>query len=71
MGSLNGYASNDLLPADVRAALPEGAQDIYREAYNNAIFNGARLFPASQEAWGNVRMFYHQDASGAWLPGVE
>ena len=30
------YKSNDDLPEDVRDALPEHAQEIYREAYNSA-----------------------------------
>lgn len=53
------YATNDDLPASVQRHLPPHAQDIYREAFNNAYAS----HPSEEErahriAWGAVKRSY-------------
>ena len=69
------YKSNDDLPEDVRAALPEHAQEIYREAYNSAWEQyddpGDREGDSSREetahavAWSAVKDQYEK-TDGEW-----
>jgi cation transport regulator len=59
------YASNHDLPASVRTHLPAHAQDIYREAFNNA-FHQHEGDPRQEEAshriaWAAVKRLYVKD----------
>lgn len=64
------YTSNDDLPQSVRDSLPQGAQTIYREAFNSAWEQYAdpdkRRDDASQEetahrvAWAAVKKSYEK-----------
>lgn len=56
------YQSNSDLPPSVRAHLPEGAQDIYRAAFNSA-FESYSDDPRQEEiahriAWAAVKRSY-------------
>jgi len=67
------YARNLDLPASVRAHLPMEAQDIYREAFNNAWKQYAKREPERIEeishrvAWSAVKRRYRK-SDGAWVP---
>ena len=72
------YQSNTDLPESVRHHLPEHAQTIYREAYNNAHKQYAdpskRNNPSesmdavcAQVAWAAVKKQYHKGADGKWV----
>jgi len=71
------YKSNSDLPDSVKEHLPEHAQDIYREAYNNARKQykdkSERKGGRSQEetahavAWAAVEKKYRKDKSGKWV----
>jgi cation transport regulator len=62
------YAINADLPANVRAILPLGAQDIYREAFNHAWREyWVDESVAHRIAWSAVKRSYHRDASGNWV----
>jgi len=72
------YHSNEDLPVHVTDALPEHAQDIYREAFNNA-YNAlkqpdddksevGRHDSAARTAWETVKADYHKGADGKWHP---
>jgi cation transport regulator len=60
------YASNDDLPPRVRSHLPEHAQDIFREAFNNAWRTYGAREPSRREeiahrvAWAAVKKRYHK-----------
>ena len=60
------YASNVDLPASIRGHLPSHAQDIFREAFNNAWRRYAASEPARIEeiahqiAWGAVKRSYRK-----------
>jgi cation transport regulator len=62
------YATNDDLPPSVQAHLPPHAQDIFREAFNNAFerYGGdeARVF---RIAWAAVKRRYEK-VDGQWIP---
>ena len=64
------YARNLDLPAPVRAHLPQGAQDIYREAFNHAY--GAHAGEIDRErrshmiAWAAVKRSYVK-ADSQWV----
>lgn len=59
------YATSHDLPASVRSHLPAHAQDIYREAFNNAFAqhqNDPRQEEASHRiAWAAVKRLYVKD----------
>ena len=65
------YASNEGLPPSVRNHLPEGAQDIYREAFNHAwqTYEGRsnREEIAHRIAWSAVKRKYGKFGN-QWLP---
>ncbi len=53
------YATNDDLPAPVRAHLPQHAQDIYRRAFNSAWEQyGGDEDTARRVAWAAVKRRY-------------
>ena len=65
------YASNEDLPPPVRDHLPNGAQEIYREASNHAeqTYSGdpRREGIAHRVAWAAVKRKYRKQ-DGEWLP---
>lgn len=65
------YFINTDLPAPVRRHLPEHAQDIYREAFNNArqqyAGNPRREEIAHRVAWAAVKKRY-QKSGTEWAP---
>jgi cation transport regulator len=67
------YATNSDLPAPVRHHLPQGAQTIYREAFNGAWQQYAtserREEIAHRVAWSAVKKRYRK-AGEMWVPLV-
>ena len=65
------YANNNDLPAPVRHHLPQGAQTIYREAFNGAWHQYAtserREEIAHRVAWTAVKKRYRK-AGEMWVP---
>lgn len=65
------YQSNDDLPEDVQDALPEHAQEIYREAYNSAYDQYSdeddREATAHRIAWSAVKEVYKKNDDGKWV----
>lgn len=69
------YSSRQQLPDSVKDNLPAHAQDIYKEAYNNAWKQykdpakrrggTSREEAARRVAWGAVKQQYHKD-DGKW-----
>jgi len=68
------YLSNANLPISVRQQLPPRAQDLYREAFNEAwalrSADAGREEHASRAAWAAVRHHYHAMPGGQWHPNV-
>ena len=72
------YDSNDDLPDRVKGVLPKHAQDIYREAYNNAWDqykepsdrrgDESREEVAHKVAWTAVKQTYEKGDDGKWHP---
>jgi cation transport regulator len=63
------YVSNADLPLSIRTHLPPHAQDIYREAFNNAWReHWVDESVAQRIAWSAVKRSYHKDAYGYWVP---
>ena len=64
------YRANSELPPSVRSHLPDHAQDIYREAFNNAYRAHAgeadREQRAHMIAWSAVKRSYVK-ADGDWV----
>ena len=67
------YSSIAELPSSVRDKLPRHAQEIYKEAFNNAYDEYAERGPEGREetahkvAWTAVKKKYRKDeASGTW-----
>lgn len=70
------YDKNSDLPGDVKDALPEHAQDIYREAYNSAYDEykdkedrqggRSREETAHAVAWSAVKSKYERVKEGQW-----
>ena len=73
------YKSIDELPSSIKDNLPKHAQEIYKEAYNNATKQykdkSKRNTDESLEeisrkvAWNAVKQAYHKDAHGHWVKG--
>lgn len=71
------YDSNDSLPESVKDHLPEHAQDIYRETFNNAWNqyadpkerrgNESREEVAHKVAWAAVKAKYTKEGD-QWVP---
>ena len=64
------YAANEDLPARVKSHLPRHAQDIYREAFNNA-YAEYKADPRQEEishrvAWAAVKRVYRKDGD-SWV----
>ncbi|WP_239349993.1 ChaB family protein [Snodgrassella communis] len=72
------YQNRTDLPATVQRALPEHAQDIFKEAFNHAIEeyqdpqkrrdNSDTETIAFKVAWAAVEKVYHKDNNGKWQP---
>ena len=70
------YQTHDDLPASVRHVLPEHAQDIFKDAFNNAIKeyqnpdkrrdNSNPETIAFRVAWAAVEKVYHKGKDGHW-----
>lgn len=70
------YQTRDDLPASVRHVLPEHAQDIFKDAFNNAIKeyqnpdkrrdNSNPETIAFRVAWAAVEKVYHKGKDGHW-----
>jgi cation transport regulator len=64
------YRTNRDLPAPVQHVLPRHAQDIYRQAFNNAWkYHGAesdRDARCHRIAWAAVKRWYHKEGS-VWV----
>lgn len=70
------YSSNSELPDSVRGVLPQGAQDIYRKAFNNAFEqyqdpderrgDKSREQTAHQVAWAAVKKEYEKGDDDKW-----
>lgn len=70
------YDSISSLPDSVRDNLPKHAQEIYKEAFNNAWDryqdpdkrrgDTSREEASHRTAWAAVKQEYHQDDDGAW-----
>lgn len=70
------YQTRDDLPASVRHVLPEHAQDIFKDAFNNAIKeyqnpdkrrdNSNPETIAFRVAWAAVEKVYHKGIDGHW-----
>ena len=71
------YDKKSELPESVRDSLPEGAQEIYKEAFNSAWNqyadpddrrgNQPREATASQVAWSAVKGSYEKNNEGEWV----
>lgn len=71
------YDKKSDLPESVRDSLPEGAQEIYKEAFNSAWDqyadpddrrgNQSREATASQVAWSAVKESYEKNDEGEWV----
>ena len=68
------YPSNAALPPSVRHHLPPRAQDLYREAFNDAWASYARDQRreeiAHRTAWAAVKRSFHKGAAGQWEPNA-
>ena len=72
------YSEISELPESVRNVLPQHAQDIYKEAFNNAYEeyknpedrrnNADREEVAHRVAWKAVKNKYHKGNDGKWRP---
>ena len=70
------YQTRDDLPASVRHVLPEHAQDIFKDAFNNAIKeyqnpdkrrdNSNPETIAFRVAWAAVEKVYNKGTDGHW-----
>lgn len=61
------YASNADLPQEIRDALPDHAQSIFRRVVNSALADGDKESSAFAQAWGAVKQGYEQNKEGEWV----
>lgn len=61
------YSNNSELPASIRDHLPEHAQTIFREAFNNAHKEYNSEERAFKVAWGAVKNKYEKSAEDKWV----
>ena len=72
------YSNITEIPESVRGVLPKHAQDIYKEAYNNALDqyknpkdrrgNASQEEVAHKVAWSAVKDEYEKGDDGLWHP---
>lgn len=60
------YASIEDLPSNIRAHLPVHAQEIYKEAFNNALEQYGDEPTAFKVAWAAVKRQYKKGPDGMW-----
>lgn len=60
------YASLADLPSNIRAHLPLHAQEIFREAFNNAWEEYGEEQTAFRVAWAAVKKKYAKGSDGTW-----
>jgi len=60
------YKTNKELPASVRKSLPQGAQTIFRKAFNNAHKQYRSEIRAFRVAWAAVKRSYYRKEHGKW-----
>ena len=60
------YPTNASLPASVKDNLPKHAQDIFRNAFNNALKQGSSEASAFKIAWSAVQTKYRK-VGGEWM----
>jgi len=75
------YNTTEELPESVKNSLPAHAQDIYKEAFNNAWEeykdpkerrgNASHEEVAHKVAWSAVKEKYHKDDKGEWRPKTD
>jgi cation transport regulator len=73
------YRTVSELPERVKDNLPKDAQDIYKEAFNNAYkqfkdpskrrYGGDREEAAHRVAWSAVKKVYKKNKKGDWVKG--
>jgi len=71
------YKTKKDLPDSVKDNLPTGAQDIYKEAFNNAYktfanpqklkYGGDQESAAHRVAWSAVKKVYIKNTKGNWV----
>jgi cation transport regulator len=61
------YKTNSDLPDAVKKHLPDHAQTIYREAFNNALEQYHEESRAYKVAWGAVEKVYGKNDKGEWV----
>ncbi len=61
------YSSNDQLPDAVKDNLPEHAQTIWREAFNNAHKQYGTEEASVKVAWSAVKNEYEKNDEGKWV----
>ena len=62
------YSNNDQLPPSVKDALPEHAQDIFRNAFNSAYGSGKSEEVCFKIAWAAVKNAgYKKNKDGKWV----
>ena len=71
------YDKIDDLPKNIRSNLPNHAQEIFKEAFNNAWDeykeledrkgNATREVTSFKVAWAAVKKNYHKNDSGNWI----
>jgi len=61
------YVSNNDLPDNVKKHLPDHAQTIYREAFNNAHKQYGTEEQAARVAWAAVKNEYEKNEQGDWV----
>jgi len=65
------YARNAELPAPIREALPPGAQDVFRKAFNHSFGRcRGRTSMALRAAWDAVKENY-EEVHGHWRPKAQ
>ena len=66
------YANRSELPEPVQNVLPKHAQDIFKDAFNNAFDEyGQDESRAFAVAWGAVKKNYHKnETTGEWEEGA-
>jgi cation transport regulator len=60
------YASIENLPQNIRAHLPVHAQEIYKDAFNNALRHYGDEQTAFRVAWSAVKKQYEKTEDGSW-----
>lgn len=62
------YETLEQLPNEVREKLPQGAQNIFRAAFNSATEDGLSQEDATQVAWNSLKISYVEGKDGKWEP---